>query len=49
MGRATQKMIEFASAIAEELGLDMPDEDNFNEVSEFIQIYQDDYYESKRF
>ncbi len=43
---ATQKMIDFAERIAEELGLDEPDYDDFEETSEFISEWKDDYWES---
>ncbi len=45
---ATDKMIEFAEKIAEELDLPTPDFDNFKETSEFINENKDDYFESKR-
>jgi len=41
---ATMKMIEFAQAIAEKLHIDEPDYDDFDETSEFIDEYKDEYY-----
>lgn len=47
MGKATEKMKEFAEAIAYELDIDEPDYDNFDETKEFIDENKDDFYASK--
>ena len=47
-GIATDRMVEFAEAIAEELDLEEPDYDDFEETSEFISEYKDEFYRSKR-
>ncbi len=43
---ATAKMIAFAEKIAEELGLDEPDYNDFDDTSAFIDDWKDDYWES---
>lgn len=43
---ATIRMIQFAQAIAERLGIEEPDYDNFQETSDFIDEYKDEYYNS---
>lgn len=42
----TPRMRDFAKAIAEELGLEEPDYDNFREVSDFIDEHKQEYYDS---
>lgn len=42
--KATPRMIEFAQAIAEKLYLPEPDYDSFDETSEFIDYWEQDYY-----
>lgn len=44
---ATEKMISFATAIADTLDLDYPNFEDFSETSEFISYNKDDYYEAK--
>ena len=44
----TLKMKEFATDIADELGLDYPDFDDFDDVHNFIEENKDDFYESRR-
>lgn len=46
MGRATDKMVAFAEKIADELNLDEPNYDDFDETSEFIDDNKDDYWAS---
>lgn len=48
MGKATKKMMDFAEAIATELGLKKPDYDDFEETSAFIDENKDEYYEQTR-
>ena len=48
MGKATEKMIAFAAAIAERLGIDEPDYNDFGEVSEFIDENKDEYNNSRK-
>jgi dsDNA-binding SOS-regulon protein len=43
--KPTEKMIEFAEAIAETLNIREPDYDNYEEVSAFIAKNKDDYYQ----
>lgn len=43
---ATQKMIDFASRIAEELDLPEPDYFDFEETSAFIEDWKEAYWES---
>lgn len=45
--KPTERQIKFAEAIAEELGLELPEFDK-REYSEFIADNKDDYYESIR-
>ena len=47
MGKATEKQIDFATAIAEELCLDYPDFDDREDTSEFISEYADEFYEQR--
>jgi hypothetical protein len=47
MGKATEKMREFAEKIAEALHIDEPDYNDFGEVSEFIDEYKDEFYNSR--
>jgi hypothetical protein len=46
MGKATKRMIEFATDIADELGLDYPDFDDFEETSDFISDNKEEYYQA---
>lgn len=48
MGKPTNKMIDFARAIADYLSLEEPDYNDFDAVSEFIAEHKDDYYEERR-
>lgn len=48
MGRATEKMRDYAERIAEQLGLDEPDYDDFDEVHDFIEENKDDYWRERR-
>lgn len=43
----TEKMIDFAEAIAEELHLPEPDYNSYDEVSAFIANNKDDYYQRR--
>lgn len=43
-GIATDAMIEFAMAIAEELGVEEPDYENFEETHDFIAKYESEFY-----
>ena len=47
MGKATPKMIHFAKRIAEELDLPEPNYNDFDDTSEFISEWKNDYYISK--
>jgi hypothetical protein len=42
---ATKKMIELAENIAIELNICLPDYDDFDEISKFIDENKDDYFE----
>ena len=48
MEKATAKMIEFAKKIAERLHIEEeePDYNDYDETSEFIDEYKDEYYNS---
>ncbi len=46
MGKPTQKMIDFATDIAEALGLDKPDLEDFDEVADFIYLNKEEFYSS---
>ena len=48
MGKATARMIEYAEAIAEYLGIDPPDFDDFEETRDFIDDNKDDYWHERR-
>ncbi len=48
MGKATARMIEYAEAIAEYLGIDPPDFDDFEETRDFIDDNKDDYWREMR-
>lgn len=45
---ATEKQMEYAEAIAEELGIDLPEEHSMNEISMFIDDNKDDFYQARR-
>ena len=45
---ATEKQMSYAQDIADELGIDLPEELSIGEVSRFITNNVDDYYESRR-
>ena len=45
---ATDKQMEYAEDIAEELGIDLPEERTVSEISMFISDNKDDYYQSRR-
>lgn len=45
--RPTEKQVDFAEAIAKELGLDLPKEYTKSAYGEFIREWQKDFYESK--
>ena len=45
---ATEKQMSYAEDIAEELGIDLPEELSISEVSQFISDNADDYYASRR-
>lgn len=47
-GEATQKQMDYAEDIAEELGIDLPEERDKKTISEFISENVDDYFESRR-
>ena len=47
MGKATEKQIDFATTIAEELGLELPDFNDRTETSDFISEYADEFYEQR--
>lgn len=49
MSKATEKMLEFAQDIADELDLEMPDSEDFDEIKEFIEENKDDFYFIKNF
>lgn len=44
--KATEKMVEFAKAIAEELDLDFRSDD-FNDTKDFIRLNKKDFYYKK--
>lgn len=46
MTKATDRMIEFAKKIAEKLGIDEPDYNDFNETADFIDENKDEYHNS---
>jgi hypothetical protein len=46
MGKPTQSMIDFAADIAERLGLDKPDMEDYDEVADFIYLNKEDFYSS---
>lgn len=58
MGRATSKMLSFANAIADELGLDLPKkkdtngdmvpDESFEAIGDFIEQNKEEYYEWTR-
>ena len=48
MGRATDKMIDYAQKIAGYLGIDEPDFDDFEETRNFIDENRDDYWREMR-
>ena len=48
MGKATQKMQDYAAAIAEYLGIDPPDFDDFEETRDFIDENKDEYWYQRR-
>ena len=48
MGRATDKMIEYAEKIADYLGIDPPDLDDFDDTRNFIDDNKDDYWREMR-
>lgn len=48
MGKATDKMREYAGAIAAYLDLDPPDFDDFEETRDFIDNNKDDYWREMR-
>jgi hypothetical protein len=48
MGWATLKMKEFAERIAEELGIDEPDYEDFEETAAFIDEHKQEYFSSIR-
>lgn len=45
-GIATDAMMEFAMAIAEELDIEEPNYDNFLETREFISEHEKEFYQS---
>ena len=45
---ATDKQMEYAEAISDELGIDLPEEHSISEISMFIDDNKDDFYESRR-
>ena len=45
--RPTEKQVDFAEAIAKELGLDLPKEYTKSAYGEFIGEWQKDFHESK--
>lgn len=48
MKPATQKQMDYAEDIAEELGIDIPNEHDMETISEFISDNVDDYFEARR-
>lgn len=46
MGKPTEAMIEFATDIAEKLGLEVPDTDDYDEVADFIYLNKEEFYNS---
>lgn len=46
--RASEKQIKYAQDIAEELGIDMPDERSISSISEFIDENKNEFYQSRR-
>ena len=44
----TAKQIGFAQAIADELGIDLPEENTVGAYHDFIAEYEAEYYESRR-
>ena len=44
MGKPTQNMTELVTDIAEALGLDMPDTDDYDDVADFIYLNKEEYY-----
>ena len=48
MGRPTDKMIEYAEKIADYLGIDYPDLDDFDDTRNFIDDNKDDYWREMR-
>ena len=48
MGRATDKMIDYAQKIADYLGIDPPDFDDFDDTRNFIDDNKDDYWREMR-
>lgn len=45
---ATDSMVVYAEKIAEQLGLEEPDYYDYEETKEFIEEYEDAYYDSIR-
>ena len=45
---ATDKQMSYAESIAEELGIDLPEEHTMSEISMFIDDNKDDFYQSRR-
>ena len=45
---ATDKQMEYAESIAEELGIDLPEEHTMREISMFIDDNKDYFYQSRR-
>ena len=48
MGRPTEKMTDFAEAIADVLGIEPDDWDDFESLSEFISENKEDYFDDLR-
>lgn len=48
MGKATQRMREFAEQIAAYLGIPEPDFNDFDATSEFIDDNKSEYFEERR-
>ena len=47
MGKATEKMKDYAQAIADYLGIEPPDFDDFEETRDFIDENKDEYWHDK--
>ena len=48
MKAPTEDMIEFAEKIADRLGIDPPDMEDFDDVADFIYLNKEEFYRTER-